>query len=77
MPASSLSLEAPVRRGISVWRRRLFPTVLAAKTRHELAECLERHQHETRLRRDAPVCPAIDDFANGVQRASALRGRRL
>jgi hypothetical protein len=29
-----------------VWWRRLFPTVLAAKTEDELAEYLERHQRD-------------------------------
>ena len=49
MPASSLSLEAlAVRRGISVWCR-FFTRVLAEPTRNaedEIAEYLERHQHD-------------------------------
>jgi hypothetical protein len=42
------SLQAPaVRRGhFTAWWSRLFPTVLAAKTEDELAEYLERHQHD-------------------------------
>jgi hypothetical protein len=46
MPASSSSLEAPA--DISVWRR-LFTKVLAEparKAEDEIAEYLERHQHD-------------------------------
>jgi hypothetical protein len=48
MRAFFSSLQVPaVRRGdFSVWWRRLFPTVLAAKTEDELAEYLERHQRD-------------------------------
>jgi hypothetical protein len=49
MPASSLSSEASgVRRGISVWRH-FFTRLLVEPTRKaedELAEYLERHQHD-------------------------------
>jgi hypothetical protein len=50
MPASSSSLEAPAvpRREFSVWRR-FVTAVLARPTRKaedEIAEYLERHQHD-------------------------------
>ena len=49
MPASPLSMEAPaVRRGISLWHW-FFTTVFAGptpKAEDEIAEYLERHQHD-------------------------------
>src|SRR5262249_15103754 len=82
MPASSLSLEAlAVRRGISVWRR-FFTRVLAEPTRKaedEIAEYLERHQHDLpkfRLNRRGNGIAGIRPVQPPSSHAPPARGQR-